>query len=63
MYWFREIVVILTIVLDTEFKSAGSAIIRIFNPNTRQYTVDFKYPNSQETEQINIPEEMLILKQ
>ncbi|MBW0178480.1 hypothetical protein [Sediminibacterium sp.] len=51
------------IVLDTEYKPAGTAIIKIFNLNTGQYTVNFKYANSEEPEEINIPEERLILKQ
>ncbi len=51
------------IVLNTEYKPAGAGIIKIFNPNTCHYTVDFKYTNSEELEEINIPEERLILKQ
>jgi len=47
-------------VLDTEGKPAGSATIKHYHPDTKRYTVDFKYANSEEAQEITLPEERLI---
>ena len=48
------------IILDTEHKPAGSAVIRNYNDSSRQYEVDYKYPRSEKIEQIWIPAERLV---
>jgi hypothetical protein len=48
------------IILDTEHKPAGYAVIRSHSDDLQQYEVDYKYPNSEKTEQIWIPVERLI---
>jgi hypothetical protein len=48
------------IVLDTEYKPAGSAVIRSHNDDSHQYEVDYKYPDSEEVEQIWVPAERLV---
>jgi len=51
------------IVLDTEYKPVGNAVIRSHNDDSRQYEVDYKYPDSEEVEQIWVPAERLIILQ
>ena len=48
------------IILDTEYKPAGSAVIRNHNEDLQQYEVDYKYPGSEKVEQIWIPVDRLI---
>jgi hypothetical protein len=48
------------IVLDTEYKPVGNAVIRSHNDDSRQYEVDYKYPGNEEVEQIWVPAERLI---
>jgi hypothetical protein len=49
------------ILLDLEYKQAGTAVIRKYNEWSNQYVVDYIYPNGQKADQITIPEERLIL--
>jgi hypothetical protein len=49
------------IVLDTEYKPVGNAVIRSHRDDARQYEVDYKYPDSEEIEQIWVPAERLII--
>jgi hypothetical protein len=49
------------ILLDLEYKQAGTAVIRKYNEWSNQYVVDYIYPNGQNVDQITIPEERLIL--
>lgn len=49
------------IVLDTEFKPAGNAIIRNYLEETNIYEVAFIYPNKTLADHIIIPEERLLL--
>jgi hypothetical protein len=48
------------IVLDTEYKPAGNAVIRNHSDDLLQYEVDYKYPDSEKVEQIWIPVERLV---
>jgi hypothetical protein len=48
------------IILDTEYKPAGNAIIRNHSEDSQQYEVDYKYPGTEKVEQIWIPVERLI---
>jgi hypothetical protein len=48
------------ILLDLEYKPAGTAVIRKYNDWSNQYEVDYMYPNGK-TDQITIPEERLII--
>jgi hypothetical protein len=48
------------IILDTEYKPAGNAVIRNHSEDLQQYEVDYKYPGSEKIEQIWIPVERLI---
>jgi len=47
------------ILLDTEYKPAGNAIVRSHNDDRQQYEVDYKYPDSEKIEKIWVPEERL----
>jgi hypothetical protein len=49
--------------LDTEFKPAGSAVICSYEQDSRKYEVDFIYPDKQRADKISVPEERLILAQ
>lgn len=48
------------IILDTEYKPAGNAVIRNHSDDLQQYEVDYKYPGSEKVEKIWIPVERLI---
>ena len=48
------------IILDTEYKPAGSAVIRNYTEDLQQYEVDYKYPGSEKLEQIWMPVDRLI---
>jgi hypothetical protein len=48
------------IVLNTEYKPAGNAIIRGYSDDLKQYEVDYKYPDSEKIEQIWLPVERLL---
>ena len=48
-------------VLDTEYKPAGNAIVCKYEENSDKYEVEFKYPDSDATNNILLPEERLIL--
>lgn len=48
------------VILNTEGKPAGKAIIVSYLPVTNKYQVDFKYPNSSQTETIEVPEERIV---
>ncbi len=47
--------------LDTEFKPAGSAVIRFYEESSNKYEVEFTYPDRQTVDNISVPEERLIL--
>ncbi len=47
--------------LDTEFKPAGSAVIRGYEESSHKYEVEFTYPDRQTVDNISVPEERLIL--
>ena len=47
--------------LDTEFKPAGSAVIRGYEEISNKYEVEFTYPDRQTVDNISVPEERLIL--
>ena len=49
------------ILLDTEFKPAGSAIICNYQESTNKYEVDFTYPGNDKSDKISIPAERLIV--
>jgi hypothetical protein len=48
-------------VLDTEYKPAGSAVVCKYEETSDKYEVEFKYPDSDATNNIFLPEERLIL--
>ena len=48
------------IVLDTEYKPAGTAVIRSLNEELGQYELDFRYPDSEQVQQIWVREERLL---
>jgi hypothetical protein len=47
--------------LDTEFKPAGSAVIRGYEETSNKYEVEFTYPDRQTVDNISVPEERLVL--
>ena len=47
--------------LDTEFKPAGSAVIRGYEENSNKYEVEFIYPDRQTVDNISVPEERLLV--
>jgi hypothetical protein len=49
------------ILLDTEYKPAGIAIILNQNDESLKYEVDFTYPGRNEPEKIWVAEERLLL--
>ena len=49
------------ILLDTEFKPAGSAIICNYQEITNKYEVDFTYPGNEKSDKLSIPAERLIV--
>lgn len=49
------------IVLDTEFKPAGNAIICDYEEQVHKYEVSFVYPDKTNADKIKIPEERLLL--
>ena len=51
----------IVILLNTEYKPAGNAIIRSYDEDQKHYEVDYKYPNSEKEEQIWVPVERLII--
>lgn len=48
------------IILNTEFKPAGTATICNSSEDLQQYEVDFKYPGSNQPEKIWLPVERLL---
>ena len=48
------------IVLDTNNKPVGSAIVQTYYPETHQYRVLFHYPNTEAPESIELPERRLL---
>lgn len=49
------------ILLDTQFKPAGSAIICNYQESTNKYEVDFTYPGNEKSDKLSIPAERLIV--
>lgn len=47
--------------LDTEFKPAGSAVIRRYEEKSNKYEVEFIYPDRRTVDNISVPEERLII--
>jgi hypothetical protein len=48
------------IVLNTEHKPVGTAIIKNYHALSGKYKLLYQYPHSKELEEIDIPEERLI---
>lgn len=48
------------IILTTERKPAGYATIINYNIELNKYRVSFKYPNTIEAEEIEVPEERIV---
>lgn len=51
----------MVILLDTEFKPAGNAIICNYQESSNKYEVDFTYPGNDKSDKLSIPAERLIL--
>lgn len=51
------------ILLDTEYKPAGIAVILDQNDDARKYEVDFTYPDREESQKFWVPEERLVMMQ
>ena len=51
----------MVILLDTEFKPAGNAIICNYQESSNKYEVDFIYPGNDKSDKLSIPAERLIL--
>jgi hypothetical protein len=51
------------ILLDTEYKPAGVAVILNQNDESCKYEVDFTYPDREESQKFWVPEERLVLMQ
>jgi hypothetical protein len=51
------------ILLNTEYKPAGSATIRQQSDDLRRYEVDYQYPHSEKVEQIWVPVERLLISE
>jgi hypothetical protein len=49
------------IVLDTEFKPAGNAVVCNYEEDIHRYEVSFVYPDKINADHIVIPEERLLL--
>ena len=47
------------VLLTTEYKPAGNAVIKGYNEIADQYEVDYKYPGNENAEQLLISEERL----
>ncbi len=50
------------ILLDTEFKPAGNAVICKYEETSHKYEVEFTYPGCQKADNISVPEERLIIQ-
>jgi len=48
------------IILSTEYKPAGSAVIKSFNADTQLYKVDFSYYNNESVVEIEVPPDRLL---
>mgnify|MGYP003529132672 CR=1 FL=1 len=51
------------ILLDTEYKPAGSAVIRKYEEDSNKYEVAFIYPGNNQPDNISVPEERLMILQ
>lgn len=51
------------ILLDTEYKPAGVAVILNLNDESRRYEVNYTYPDRKESQTIWVPEERLRMMQ
>lgn|GEM_PF-801802 len=51
------------ILLDTEYKPAGVAVILNQNDESCKYEVDFTYPDREESQKFWVPEERLVMMQ
>jgi len=49
------------ILLDTEFKPAGQAIVCAYEEHSNKYEVSFVYPGNQTPDRIAVPEERLLI--
>ncbi len=49
------------ILLDTEYKPAGNAVICRYEESSNKYEVEFMYPGSQKADNISVPEERLVI--
>ena len=50
----------MVLLLDTEFKPAGNAIVAGYESNSDKYQVEFFYPGNDKAVRITVPEERLI---
>jgi hypothetical protein len=51
------------ILLDTEYKPAGSAVICKYEEDSNKYEVEFVYPGNNKADNITVPEERLVILQ
>jgi hypothetical protein len=49
------------VLLDTEYKPAGNAIVRDYNDEKNKYQVEYRYPGSQGSEHIWVSAERLTI--
>jgi len=52
----------LVILLDTEYKPAGNAIICRYEEDSNKYEVEFTYPGHEKADNIVVPEERLVIQ-
>ncbi|HEV8083706.1 MAG TPA: hypothetical protein VGP55_10910 [Chitinophagaceae bacterium] len=48
------------ILLDTEYKPAGNAVIKFYNADTKLYKVEFRYANKNSVIEVEVPEDRLV---
>lgn len=51
------------ILLDTEYKPAGNAVVKGYEEYSNKYEVEFVYPDGEMADRLTVPEERLILSQ
>lgn len=49
------------VLLDTQFKPAGIAVVCAFEEKSNKYLVHFTYPGNTQPDVISIPEERLLI--
>jgi hypothetical protein len=48
------------LLLDTEFKPAGSAVVCQYEEYSKKYVVEYIYPDGEKADKLFIPEERLL---